>query len=114
MSKRFTAFIPCLVPLLFLAIFTFVPSGPAHGTPITYGFLATSQQPSKVSDFTLSYMDNDGDSHFDLSELVPNSFSGVTVQSELFSTLVAVPLHSADSPMTDGTYATWKFQGVPC
>ena len=119
MSKRSMPLAPGLVSLLFLALLTLAPSASANATPITYNFIATSASPN-VSDFTLSYTDNDMDNMFDLTELVPNSFSGVTVEGDFFDDLAAIPVHSVDSPLTDGDYIAvigpaWKFHTmVPC
>jgi hypothetical protein len=114
MSKRFAVLAPCLVSLLFLAILTVAPSAPAHGTPITYAFTAMSQLPSEVTDFTLRYRDNDEDGRFDLSELLPDTFSGMTdvIYGSFYAKLVGVPVNSTQSPQTDGTLEVWQFRNL--
>jgi hypothetical protein len=97
----------------FLAILT----GPAVAAT-TYDFVATGKPGFAAGNFSLQYVDADGDARFSLNELVPGSFSGVWCQPGTqyawFDTVVSLVPSHAYSPYTDGSGGTiWEFDVSP-
>jgi hypothetical protein len=108
---------PLILLALMLVTFALTSFTPAQAST-TYDFVAT-HKPSypTAGDFSLQYVDVDGDARFSLNELVPGSFSHVRFESSpthwaVYGTLYNVPSYSAvDSPYTDGSN-TWMFSDL--
>jgi len=95
---------------------------PGHATTITYHLEATPYPAfsSLVSEFSLNWQeDTSGDGLFQLGELVPDSFRGVThfpgtgIEAR-YTVIVAIPHQSSTSPYTGGDVSQedWYF-GYP-
>lgn len=102
MARRFT------VPLFFVLLFSFLAivtvAAPARAFT-TYDFIAHGVVGSGLGGvgFSLKYIDQDGDGLFSLDELVAGSFSGFTPPGlPHYVTILAVPVTSDVSPLTDG------------
>jgi hypothetical protein len=53
--------------------------------------------------FSLRYYDADGDNRFSLNELIPGTFTGVSLQMGVYyTTIEGVPINGLFSPLTDG------------
>jgi hypothetical protein len=65
--------------------------------------------------FALRYYDADGDNHFSLDELIPGTFTGVTLtdqyslEREHYTDIIGVPETVWESPLTDGPHAYWTY-----
>jgi hypothetical protein len=101
-----------LVPVFFLgllAIFAVIPA--AFAEVAVNSLEATSLAPQEWSDFSISWIDNNHDGLFQLSET--SGFSGVTYLPfvHFYQNLEAVPVQSSQSPYTGGAALYWSFVG---
>jgi hypothetical protein len=77
---------------------------------ITYELTAYTKQPGIISNFTVQYVDRDGDRRVGTNDYV-FAFSGVTINGQEYSELTVIPEYSAEySPYTDGPESVYAWQ----
>ena len=118
MPRMFTAPLACVLLFSFLAIGI----GAGRVTPaqadITYQLIATPTDIGRgagLGGFSLQYFGQNGDSLFHVAELVPGSFSGLSVVGyPVFDILDGAAGTQADSPFTDEdpVYRSWTFHST--
>lgn len=112
MLRSWKASLACFFLVSFLAILT-VPAL-VQADIVTYDFYATSY----VGNFSLRYIDADGDGRFSLPELVDGSWSPDFLPpfpGQTWKSIEDVPAYDAEhSPLTDGTNVDgyWVFLTV--
>lgn len=98
MSRPFTFLAPCLFLWSCLVVFSSAPPAQAF---TTYDLTANTTQAYLVSNFSIQYIDKDGDAKLGLSDYV-FFFSGVTFNNVDYPELLTIPVNSKDSPYTNG------------
>ena len=108
--KRLMWLVPVALLCSVLAIQTMASA--AHAV-VTDSLEAVSMAPWEWSDFSIAWTDKNHDRLFQLNELEPGGFSGVTYLpvAWFYERIVAVPALSTQSPFTGSTSKEWLFRG---
>lgn len=112
--KRISYFFAVVSLGLFLLIPALaLPSFALTTAVTTCSFEAVTEAPWEWDNFSVAWTDNNQDGLFQLDELEPGGFSGVTYLTfgRFYDTIEAVPVWSTESPYTGGTEAEWSFSG---
>jgi hypothetical protein len=77
----------------------------------TYTLKAHASNPNVWTDFSLVWHDQNSDGLFQIAEVNPGSFTGVTYvpHGDVYNQIEAVPVNSSGSPYTGGTSTDWIF-----
>ncbi len=95
---------------VFLALSALIcqPSPLCAGT--NYELKAKAKPNTNMTDFALRYNDADGDHLFSLDELIPGTFTGVTLGFQRYTAIIGVPINGWFSPLTDGLSLGGRFE----
>lgn len=107
MLRKSALLVHCLVVWSCLAL---LPCAPAAQAFTAYQLDAYTTQAYLVSDFSVQYIDKDGDSKLGLNDYV-FYFSGLTFNGVQYPELVTIPKYSTASPYTNGNASDyfWAF-----
>lgn len=109
--SRFSYLVAIVLLGAFLAIPAVAPAAIAVAT--TYSLEAASSAPQEWTDFSVIWGDSNQDGLFQIEEMEPGGFSGVTYLplAVFYDQIEAVPVRSDQSPYTGGTAMLWWMAG---